>query len=152
MTLRRLVLWSLLGALLVAAGATLAAAAGHPIDPTPRYLDPAPWWWQGPKGDRYLLVVAGRPHGEGGIQLPPDVRPVDPVGTSPSRMDNDAGRGNAAASKPSVSASLSAPGGASIANAAGSLTFSLRASSAPARPDPRDVRRELESAHRALGL
>jgi len=152
MTGRRFVLWLLLGALLVAAGATLAAAGVDPVDRTPRYLEPAPWWWLGPKGDTYRAVIVGRPHGlEDGIKLPPEVRPVDPVGTSPTRS-SDANRGNAAASKRSMSGSLSAPGGASIANAPGSLTLSTRATSAPARPDRRDVRRELEAVHRALGL
>jgi hypothetical protein len=152
MTLRRLVLWSLLGALLLAAGITLTAAAA-PTDPAARYLEPAPWWWLGPKGDTYRAVIAGRPHGLiDGVILPPDIKPIDPVGTSPSRSSD--ARGDAAASKSSssISGSLSAPGGASIANAAGSLTFSARASSAPARPDAREVRRELEAAHRALGL
>lgn len=152
MTRRRLVLGLLLGALLVAAGATLAAAGADPVDPTPRYLDPAPWWWSGPKGDVYYAVIAGCPHGLGGrITLPPEVRPVDPVGTNPTRA-SDAQRGEAAASKRSISGSLSPPSSASFANAPGSLTLSTRATSAPARPDRRDVRRELETAHRALGL
>ena len=152
MTGWRFVLWLLLGALLVAAGATLAVAGADPVDPTPRYLDPAPWWWLGPKGEAHYAVLMGRPLGrDGGIEFPPELRPIDPVGTSPARS-SDANRGNAAASKRSVSGSLSAPGSASIANAPGSLTLSTRATAAPARPDRRDVRRELETAHRALGL
>jgi hypothetical protein len=152
MTLRRLVLFSLLGAFLVMAGATLASAGADSGNPVPRYLEPAPWWWLGPKGDTYRAVIAGRPHGQfDGIKLPPEVKPVDPVSTSPTRS-SESSRGPAAASKSSLSGSLSAPGSASMTNAPGSLTLATRASSAPARPDPRDVRRELEAAHRALGL
>ena len=152
MTLRRLLLWSLVGAFLAAFGATLAVAAAEPVNPAPRYLEPAPWWWLGPKGDVYRLVLVGPPRVlHDGIELPPGISPVDPVGTNPTRS-SDANRGQAAASKRSMSGSLSAPGGASFANAPGSLSLSTRATSAPARPDRRDVQRELEAAHRALGL
>ncbi len=152
MTVRRIVTCSLLGALLVLAGASLATAGEPPKDLTPRYLEPAPWWFTGPKGDTYRAVVAGTPHGQfDGIKLPPEIKPVDPVGTNPVRS-NSANRGHAAASKPSLSGSLASPGAASIGSGPGSLTLASGATSAPARPDARDVRRELEQARRTLGL
>jgi len=83
--------------------------------------------------------------------LPVEIQPVDPGGSNLGRS-GDANRGNAAASKPSISGSLASPGAASIGNAPGSLSLSTRASSAPIRPDARDVRRELEQARRTLGL
>ncbi len=153
MTVRRLVLCLLLFTFLAASASTLATAAAEPKNPTPRYLEPAPWWWLGPKGDVYRLVIAGRPRDlYGPIKPPPGVKPIDPTGTMPPR-GNSVDRAGTSASKPaSLSGSLGAPGSASFANAPGSVSRSTRASSAPVRPDPRDVRRELESAQRALGL
>nr|MCU0253988.1 hypothetical protein [Acidobacteriota bacterium] len=110
MTFRRLVLWSLLVALLGLAGATFAAAAvGGPRGP--QVLEPGPWWWAGPRGDVYYAVIAPRPHLQGGsFNPPPGVQPVDPADPSPPRP-RAAGSGAAGAPKAnSVSASLSAPG------------------------------------------
>jgi hypothetical protein len=153
MTRRRLVLCLLLFAFLAAAATSLAAAAAEPKSLIPPYLEPAPWWWLGPKGDVYRLVIAGPARAlRDPIKLPPGVKPIDPDGPIPSR-GNSVDRGGTSAPKPaSLSGTLAAPAGASFANASGSLSRSTRASSAPVRPDPRDVRRELESAQRALGL
>lgn len=152
MTFRRLVLWSLLVALLGMAGATLAAASvGGPKGP--QLQEPGPWWWTGARGDVYYAVIAPRPHLQGrSLNPPPGVRPIDPADPSESRPR---ATGSGASSPPkatSVSASLSAPGAGSLVNGSGTLAPSGHGGGAPARPDPREVRRHLESVQRALGL
>ena len=150
MTIRRLVLWSLLGALLISAGAALAAGPLPPSKPPVRGLDPF-WWYTPVKGDAFLDVIAGPRRGPPDTSQPPwEVVPIDPGGTNPRRASGS-NRGPAAG-KTSVSASLASPGTGSIGSVGGSVSLASGATSAPIRPDARDVRRELETARRALGL
>ena len=77
MTVRRLLCWTLLGGLLLVAGSALAVAGEPPRNPTPRYLEPAPWWFTGPQGGAYYAVIAPyRMERHAGIQPPPGVKPL----------------------------------------------------------------------------
>ncbi len=156
MTIRRVVCGALLGTAIFGLGVATAAWAFEdgiaPIDDrNPRYMEPGPWWWVGPRGDVYYAVVAPPPRIDvGALKPPPGVEPTDPAGLELSLAPGQRA-GSASSTSGSMASGFGSPGASSIGGG-GAMALTPSAGAGPSQPDSRVVRRELESARRALGL